>query len=162
MQNQHQKKGWILGSLIDSLYHLDNSSSTVSQPNFFVVVKEHSHLWHRRLGHISVSVLNKISAIGSSITEPLCCDICHLAKQCNLSFLSSTSCASAPFELIHCDAWGPYRTPTTDGCIYFLTIVDDNSRAIWTILIPIKQHVTKSLQDCYAMSQISLLLLSNV
>lgn len=65
-----------------------------------------------------------------------------------MPFSSSTSCTTAPFELIHCDVWGPYKTSTADGCKYFLTVVDDNSRAIWTILL-LTKHVTKSLQDFY-------------
>lgn len=36
---------------------------------------------------------------------------------------------------------------------YFLTIIDDHSRAIWTILIPTKQHVIHSLQEFYAYVQ---------
>lgn len=70
-----------------------------------------------------------------------------LAKQCKLSFLVSTSHASFPFELVHCDLWGPYRIPTYNGCKYFLTLVDDCTRAVWTILIPTKQHAIQSLKD---------------
>lgn len=71
------------------------------------------------------------------------CNIFPLAKQCKLSFPTSQSQASAPFDLIHCDNRGPYRTPTYNDCIFFLKIVDDYSRGLWTILLPSKLQVTK-------------------
>ncbi|GJU86030.1 ribonuclease H-like domain-containing protein [Tanacetum coccineum] len=33
-------------------------------------------------------------------------------------------------DIIHYDVWGPYRVVTKDGNIYFLTLVDDFSRAV--------------------------------
>lgn len=76
-----------------------------------------------------------------------------MAKQCSLPFSSSSLCAIAPFDLVHCDVWGPYRTPTINGCCYFFTLIDENSRAIWTVLLPTKQHVIQSLQDSYVYVQ---------
>lgn len=77
------------------------------------------------------------------------CEICPLAKQIALRFSSSSSssCTWDIFELVHCDLWGPYRTPTRNGCRYFVTVDDDFSRAIWTFLVSIKQHVSKILQN---------------
>jgi hypothetical protein len=41
------------------------------------------------------------------------CNICPLAKQTRLIFSPSTSKSSnAPFDLIHCDIWGPQKLPT--------------------------------------------------
>lgn len=37
---------------------------------------------------------------------------------------------SVLFELIHVDLWGPYREPSSCSDVYFLTIVDDISRAV--------------------------------
>ena len=38
--------------------------------------------------------------------------------------------ASVLFELIHVDLWGPYRDLSSCGDVYFLTIVDNFSRAV--------------------------------
>lgn len=66
------------------------------------------------------------------------CHICPLAKQRRLSFHFHNNVASAPFDLIHCDIWGPFKTPTYEGHQFFLTIVDDCSRYTWSFLMRAK------------------------
>lgn len=44
------------------------------------------------------------------------------------------------FDLIHLDLWGPYPTKTYNGYSYFLTIVDDFSRATWTYLLKARSN----------------------
>lgn len=55
------------------------------------------------------------------------------------------------FDLIHCDVWSPYRTPSTSGAVYFLTIVDDYSRAVWIYLMVKKREVAAILQKFCSM-----------
>lgn len=50
------------------------------------------------------------------------------------------------FDLVHLDVWRPYKHLTINKCKYFLTIVDDYSRATWTFLIPSKHHVTSTIK----------------
>jgi len=88
-------------------------------------------LWHARLGHPSHKV---IKWIPSNVLNKLC-DICHRTKQTRNSFPLSENNAFNLFEMIHCDVWGPYRTTSSCGASYFLTIVDDFSRAIWVALL---------------------------
>ncbi|KAF5445535.1 hypothetical protein F2P56_034581 [Juglans regia] len=88
-----------------------------------------SDLWHCRLGHLSLSRLLLITdpivkQHTSSTNEKSCC-ICPLAKLHKLHFPDSTHKTLRPFELIHCDLWGPCSTAAYDGSKYFLTIVDD-------------------------------------
>ena len=42
--------------------------------------------------------------------------------------------ASAPFELIHYDVWGPCPLMSPTRFKYFVTFVDDFSRATWHYL----------------------------
>ena len=63
------------------------------------------------------------------------CDVCPLAKQTRLSFHVSTISSAKPFELIHCDIWGPHKFFSYSGARYFLTIVDDFSRYTWIFLM---------------------------
>lgn len=61
--------------------------------------------------------------------------------------------ADTPFSLIHCDVWEPYRTPSSSGALYFLTIVDDHSRAVWIYLMLEKSEVASFLRNFCAMSE---------
>ena len=60
-------------------------------------------------------------------------------------FNESINKTSKCFELIHVDVWGPYRVPASCGATYFLTVVDDFSRALWTYLLLAKSEVKKVL-----------------
>ena len=43
--------------------------------------------------------------------------------------------ASAPFELVHSNVWGPCPVLSLIGFKYFATFVDDFSRVTWLYLI---------------------------
>lgn len=95
-----------------------------------------------RLGHPSTPVLQKISSLHTHmVVDSLnSCPICPISKQSNLPFTLSNSRATKVFELVHVDLWGPYSHETQSGCRFFIIIVDDFSRALWTYLLPTKQH----------------------
>ena len=67
--------------------------------------------------------------------------VCPIAKKKILPFSSSTHVSNLPFDLIHCDLWGPFSTLTIDGYKYFLTIVDDFSRCTWIYLMKTKSEL---------------------
>ena len=97
-----------------------------------------STLWHRRLGHPSYKALSTLPAFKDfkiDFSDSSQCDICFKAKQTHKVFPDSLNKAIIPFALIHCDVWGPYRTPASCGAVYFLTIVDDHSRAVRAYLM---------------------------
>ncbi|KAH9764454.1 hypothetical protein KPL70_001531 [Citrus sinensis] len=73
------------------------------------------------------------------------CDVCFRAKQCRDKFVLSNNKASNICELIHCDLWGPYRTASSCGAHYFLTIVDDFSRGVWRLSYQLNsEHLSPS------------------
>ena len=114
-----------------------------------------STLWHRRRGHPSYKALSTLPLfknfkIDFSDSQ---CDICFKAKQTRQVFPDSFNKADFPFALIHCDVWGPYRTPSSCGVVYFLTIVDDYSRAVWTYLMLENSEVASLLRNFCAMSE---------
>ena len=90
-------------------------------------------VWHKRLRHPSWQTTQLISD-GSrnrvSESHNKVCDTCQKAKQTRETFPLNNNQASNTFDLIHCDLWGPYRTPSSCGASYFLTIVDDCSSAV--------------------------------
>lgn len=69
------------------------------------------------------------------------CDVCLRAKFHISSFTASDSIALACFDLIHMDLWGPYRMTDLNGAPYFLTLVDDRSRATWVFMTHQKSQI---------------------
>ena len=62
---------------------------------------------HYRLGHPSVSVLNKLYPQFSSLSS-LNCELCQYAKlHCVHLSPRVNNQASTPFELVYSDVWGP-------------------------------------------------------
>ncbi|KAL2927193.1 Retrovirus-related Pol polyprotein from transposon RE1 [Bienertia sinuspersici] len=111
-------------------------------------------LWHRRLGHPSDRVLKLVPPL-KGISGKKClnkaCVVCPMAKQTRDIFPTSDSRASRVFELVHCDLWGPYTTPSSCDAIYFLTLVDDFSRAVWVYLLVTKTEVYAAFSKFFAM-----------
>ena len=77
------------------------------------------------------------------------CDVCPIAKQKRLPFFSSNNISALPFDLVHCDLWGPFSIPTVEGYKYFLTIVDDFSRCTWIYLLKSKSETQVLLPQFY-------------
>ncbi|KAG7581709.1 Reverse transcriptase RNA-dependent DNA polymerase [Arabidopsis suecica] len=128
------------GKRIGNLYVLDTQSPAMSV-NAVVDVS----VWHKRLGHPSYSRLDTISEVLGTTRhknkKAAYCHVCHLAKQKKLSFPSRNNICNSPFELLHIDTWGPFSVETVEGFKYFLTIVDDHSRATWVFLLKTKNEV---------------------
>ncbi|KAL9228263.1 hypothetical protein vseg_003863 [Gypsophila vaccaria] len=105
-------------------------------------------LWHKRLGHPSSSVLSLFSSL---IGLNLCwnskdvCDPCCRAKQTRSVFKLNKKRNESLFGLIHCDIWGKYSVKSLNGAQFFLTIVDDKSRAVWVYLMREKSEVIQLL-----------------
>lgn len=103
-------------------------------------------IWHFRLGHLSYKALNKVIPFCNSDKKIRVCQVCPRAKQQCLPFAVSSTKTCACFQLIHVDIWGPYRHETYNGYRYFLSIVDDYSRATWVHLISHKSNAFTMLQ----------------
>ncbi|KAJ9542449.1 LOW QUALITY PROTEIN: hypothetical protein OSB04_028955 [Centaurea solstitialis] len=101
--------------------------------------------WHKRLGHATAEKLNDISFRKNIVFNELC-DSCFKAKHTRLPFSNNTIKTIECFNLLHCDIWGKYRTPSFTGANYFLTIVDDFSRAVWLFLLKFKHEASGHLK----------------
>ena len=90
---------------------------------------------HCRLGHLSLPLLRKLCLQFSSLLS-LDCESCQFAKHHRLSYNHRVNKrASAPFELVHSDVWGPCPIVSPTGFQYFVTFVDDYSRTTWLYLM---------------------------
>jgi hypothetical protein len=111
--------------------------------------KTDPEVWHKRLGHASFSKMSRVDFlenVASNVKDNFC-DACCKAKQTRLPFPKSSIKSVACFDLIHCDIWGKYRKQSTTHAVFFLTIVDDFSRAVWTFLITHKNEASDCLID---------------
>ena len=110
-------------------------------------------MWHRRLGHASNGKLCQINFLRniSFRNKNHVCDSCAKSKLTRQPFPISTTKTNACFDLIHCDIWGKYRTLSFSKASYFLTIVDDYSRAVWVFLLKHKDEASSCLIDFYKM-----------
>ncbi|GJR57250.1 putative RNA-directed DNA polymerase [Tanacetum coccineum] len=104
-------------------------------------------LWHQRLGHPADQVFDalktKLLFDINPTTSP--CEVCHKAKQTKEPFPLSDHKSHNVGELVHLDLWGPYKVSRKEGYRYFLTIVYDFSRAVWTFLIKSKTEVYENI-----------------
>ena len=80
-------------------------------------------------------------------TDKLICDACQLAKSKRQSYPYMDLRCQAPFQLIHCDIWGPSPQIDINGFRWFLVCVDDHSKFFWLYLIRHKTEVTKILKN---------------
>ena len=115
-------------------------------------------VWHQRMGHPGKKALSSVLSTLKDFDNSTCefkdfCDVCIRAKHSRDSFTDSYNKATQCFSLIHCDVWGPYRTKSSSGAHYFLTIVDDHSRAVWTHLLLAKSEVATILKNLCAMTE---------
>ena len=61
-----------------------------------------------------------------------------MAKLHRQPFPLSTNTTNTCFTILHANIWGPCPYKTYDGVVYFLSIVDDKSRATWVHLMATK------------------------
>ncbi|GKB65395.1 retrovirus-related pol polyprotein from transposon TNT 1-94 [Tanacetum coccineum] len=100
---------------------------------------ENSTLWHRRLGHANMQLIQSLASKELVRNLPKLkfdrhfCDACKIGKQTNAShkdknIVSTTRC----LELLHMDLFGPSVVWSYGENRYTLVIVDDYSRYTWT------------------------------
>jgi hypothetical protein len=114
------------------------------------------NVWHHRLGHPSTSRLNLLSHVISGLNIHSAsphCNVCNLSKMRRLPFPTSVHISLLPFDLIHCDIWGPFHVPTVNNQRYFLTIVDDCTRCTWIFLMKLKSETRALLQSFFKLVQ---------
>ncbi|CAI7826356.1 unnamed protein product [Closterium sp. NIES-54] len=82
-----------------------------------------------------------LGVLEGAVKEIGSCPTCLETKFTKFPFRSGTGPAKAPLTLVHMDVVGPTRAPSLSGSRYFLTIVDDHTRAVWVYPLKIKGEV---------------------
>ena len=70
------------------------------------------------------------------------CESCQLGKFKWTSYLAHNNRLKHPFQLLHCDVWGPSPHTNLLGHRYFLIYTDDHNRFGWLFLLKKKFEVT--------------------
>ncbi|CAI7854953.1 unnamed protein product [Closterium sp. NIES-53] len=118
--------------------------------------------WHERLCHVNFPMLQKLVKDGSlkllevkgAAKEIGSYPTCLETKFTKFPFSSDAGPAKAPVALMHMDMVGPTRVPSLSGSRYFLTIVDDKTRAVWVYPLKTKREVAATvLKDWMARAQ---------
>ncbi|GJU36865.1 retrovirus-related pol polyprotein from transposon TNT 1-94 [Tanacetum coccineum] len=102
-------------------------------------IDENSTLWHRRLGHANMRLIQSLASKELVRNLPKLkfdqhfCDACKIGKQAQANHkaknrVSTTRC----LEPLHMDLFGPSAVRSYGGNRYTLVIVDDYSRYTWT------------------------------
>nr|GEX02960.1 zf-CCHC domain-containing protein/UBN2 domain-containing protein [Tanacetum cinerariifolium] len=95
-------------------------------------IDENSTLWHRRLGHVNMRLIQSLASkelvrnLPKLKFDQHLCDACKIRKQAHASHkaknkVSTTRC----LELLHMDLFGPSAVRSYGGNHYTLVIVDD-------------------------------------
>ncbi|KAL8156686.1 hypothetical protein AgCh_001692 [Apium graveolens] len=118
-------------------------------------VQDQQYLWHRRLGHVHMDLLRKISShdlvrglpkLKYKKIEP--CSACQLGKQVKTSFTAKNKVStSVPLQLLHLDLFGPERYVSLGGKNYAFVIVDDYSRFTWVLFLRTKDEAFIEFKD---------------
>ena len=151
LQDFQSQRMMATGRMIHGLYLLnvdDGLAQCISVSNSVFACKDiKAILLHNRMGHAPMSILKRLHFVTNKIDDfDGKCDVCFQSKQTKLPFPTSTIKSVRPFELLHLDVWGPYQRATHAGFQYFLTIVDDFSRATWLFLMRHKSETTSHIK----------------
>ncbi|KAK9062936.1 hypothetical protein SSX86_020126 [Deinandra increscens subsp. villosa] len=108
---------------------------------------------HCRLGHPSAAALRKMRP-DISIPSDFHCESCQLGKHTRRPYPPKVSSrASTLFELVHSDIWGPCPTKTPLGFQYFVSFIDDYSRATWVYLLKSRSEVSSIFREFHSYVQ---------
>ena len=132
----------IKGNQLNDIYKVDLRYSP-SKDLCLLGLKEDTWLWHRRFGHTSPRLINKL--YNKDLVVELfkvypniegVYEDCVRGKQHIVSFNSKKVISSScPQDLVHIDLCGPMRVISLNHNRYVLVIVDDFSRFTWTIFL---------------------------
>jgi hypothetical protein len=141
------RKVLLHGKCKGGLYPLPPSTSRF-QKLVFSAIKISVDRWHSQLGHPSrdivchVSSRNNLSCTHFDSSCEYVCDACACAKAHQLPFPVSSSCSSAPLQLVFSDVWGlDIDSFGNKKCI--VSFIEDYCKVTWIYLLRHKYEVSK-------------------
>ncbi|GJW76284.1 putative RNA-directed DNA polymerase [Tanacetum coccineum] len=134
------------GKQCGGLYYLDTQGTKCKIDHDVFTCSLSFYDWHCRLGHPGDPALDVLKGSLKIDKNDKCvfCEICQMAKQTRKPFPLSDHKTKLLSEIVHLDLWGPYKVVSHTVHRYFLTVVDDYTRAVWIYLIKSKDEVFES------------------
>ncbi|GJU86303.1 retrovirus-related pol polyprotein from transposon TNT 1-94 [Tanacetum coccineum] len=142
------KDGKIIGNGIrkNGLYVMKLGNKSQDKLCLATVV-DNSTLWHRRLGHANMRLIQSLSSKELVRNLPKLkydkhfCDACKIRKQAHASHKAKNMVSTKRcLELLHMDLFGPSAIKSYGGNLYTLVVVDDYSRYTWTRFLKTKNE----------------------
>ncbi|GJZ69731.1 retrovirus-related pol polyprotein from transposon TNT 1-94 [Tanacetum coccineum] len=142
------KDGKIIGNEIrkNGLYVMKLGNKSQDKLCLATVV-DNSTLWHRRLGHANMRLIQSLSSKELVRNLPKLkydkhfCDACKIGKQAHTSHKAKNMVSTKRcLELLHMDLFGPSAIKSYGGNLYTLVVVDDYSRYTWTRFLKTKNE----------------------
>ncbi|GJW28066.1 retrovirus-related pol polyprotein from transposon TNT 1-94, partial [Tanacetum coccineum] len=135
-------------------------------------VVDNSTLWHRRLGHANMRLVQNLASnelvrnLPKLSFERHFCDTCGLGSQGNANNrIRKEVSTTRVLELLHLVLVGPSPIQSYEGNFYTLIIVDDHSNYTWVVFVESKEDVLEkfkilckkleNLHDCSIVSIIT-------
>lgn len=141
-------KGTLIGTadLVNGVYKLNVETVRCFAVNSSKEVD--SEVWHRRLGHLNSTYLNKmkngvvrgLSFHDVAKIEKKNCVVCCEGKQSRLPFSNTGTRAEQVLDVVHADVCGPMEKKSIGGSRYFLIFEDDFSRMVFVYFLKKKEE----------------------
>lgn len=129
------------------------------------LLEQEGELWHRRMGHISPPIVNKLKNVTIGVNDLITpmslssCEVCSAAKLHKKSFNKDRDRATRPCQIVHVDLMGPI-TPVTfeKHNSYIMCVIDDYTRFLQAFVIksksasdvtPCLNEALRFLQACF-------------
>ncbi|GJV49853.1 retrovirus-related pol polyprotein from transposon TNT 1-94 [Tanacetum coccineum] len=117
-------------------------------------VVDNSTLWHRRLGHVNMRLVQNLASnelvrnLQKLSFERYFCDICGLGDQGNANNRTRKEVSTTMvLELLHLDLVGRSPIQSYGENFYTLMIVDDHSNYTWVMFVESKEDVLENLPE---------------
>jgi len=146
-----------LPSMSKSLSYCNNATISSVVCNSSSSSNDSFNKWHCRLGHANPnavkSILNlcKIPFHNKHVLD--FCVACSVRKSHKLHAPLSNTTYTKPFEVVHCDLWGPSPFTSHYGYNYYISFVDTFTKYTWIYFLKNKSDAIQAFKLFYQLIQ---------
>lgn len=132
---------------VGDLYKVKMREEPISNSEVASVATADYRIWHRRLGHLNQSCMEKLKEVSTGVdfncVDPNKCEECLLGKQTSKPGSRKRrkgQRATQKLQLVHSDLCGPMKVPTWNGARYLMMLTDDFTRKTFGYLLKTKDE----------------------